>query len=301
LQNVEDSEALAEALAEGGIPLAEVTFRAAGAEKVIARMRKSRPDMLIGAGTVITVDQAKTALDAGAEFIVAPGFNPKVVEYCVKSGVFVVPGVSTPSELGLALEYGLDTVKFFPAEQNGGIEGIKALSGPFGGVRFIPTGGINEKNLTSYLACQEVLACGGTFMVGGYLASREWEKISELCRKCVRLMHGFSIAHVGVNTPNEEEAVAVAKLFGALLNLPVNPGNSSIFVDTAIEVMKAPYLGAHGHIAIKTNSLPRAMAYLTQTGVALRMDTLKKNAKGAPSAVYLEQEVAGMAIHLLQA
>lgn len=301
LPDVSQSEALADALVQGGIPIAEVTFRAQGAEQAIARIRKHNPHMLTGAGTVLTTEQAERAMDAGAQFIVAPGLSPRVVEYCLKRETLVIPGISTPSELSLALEYGLDTVKFFPAEQNGGIAGIMALAGPFPNVQFVVTGGVNKDNLAGYLACEKVTACGGTFMVGSHLANREWEKLTALCRECVRIAHGFSIAHVGVNTADEAEATAAANQFASLLGLPVKAGNSSIFVDTAIEVMKTTYLGAHGHIAIKTNSLRRAMAYLEETGVALRMDTLKTNQKGAPSSVYLEREIAGFAMHLLQA
>ncbi len=301
LQNIEDSEALAGALVAGGIPLAEVTFRAAGAEQVIARMRKCYPQMLVGAGTVLTTEQAGLAIHAGAQFIVAPGCDPKVIDYCRQKGILIVPGVSTASELGVAVEHGLEIVKFFPAEQSGGLAAIKALAGPFGGVKFIPTGGINTENLASYLSCDRVAACGGTFMVGAYLASGEWEKITALCRECVRLMHGFSIAHVGVNTKDEQEALSTANLFASLLGLPVKPGNSSIFVDAAIEVMKAPYLGAHGHIGMKTNNLVRAVAYLEEMGIAFNKETMKYNKKGTPSAVYFEQEVAGFAVHLVQA
>ena len=301
LPDVTQSEPLADALMQGGVPVAEVTFRAAGAEQAISRMRKHDSRMLVGAGTVLTTEQAAQALDAGAQFLVAPGFSPRVVEYCLKHDAPIIPGVSTASELSLAVEYGLDTVKFFPAEQSGGVPAIMALSGPFPGVRFVVTGGVSKENLASYLCCNKVAACGGTFMVGSYLANREWDKLTQLCRECVRLAHGFSIAHVGVNAADEEEASLAAGTFGAMLGLPVKPGNSSIFVDTAIEVMKKPYLGSHGHIAIKANNLPRAMAYLAQTGETLRMDTLKCNQKGAPVAVYLEREVAGFAIHLVQA
>lgn len=301
LPDVSQSEELADALAQGGIPIAEVTFRAEGAEQVIGRIRRHNPNMITGAGTVLTTEQAEKAIDAGAQFIVAPGLSPHVVEYCLKRDTLVIPGISTPSELSLALEYGLDTVKFFPAEQNGGVAGIMALAGPFPNVRFVVTGGVNKENLSGYLACDKVAACGGTFMVGSHLANREWEKLTDLCRECIRLVHGFSIAHVGVNTADEAAAADAANQFASLLGLPLKAGNSSIFVDTAIEVMKTTYLGAHGHIAIKANNLRRAMAYLEETGVALRMDTLKTNQKGAPSAVYLEREIAGFAMHLLQA
>ena len=165
IDRAEDAVPLAKALCDGGLPVAEVTFRTAAAADAIAAMTKAFPEMLVGAGTVLTTAQVDAAVAAGAKFIVSPGLNPKVVSYCVEREIPVTPGVSSPSEIEQALELGLEVVKFFPAEASGGLAKIKAMAAPYGGIRFMPTGGINADNLNSYLAYDRVLACGGSWMV----------------------------------------------------------------------------------------------------------------------------------------
>ncbi|MEA4824189.1 MAG: bifunctional 4-hydroxy-2-oxoglutarate aldolase/2-dehydro-3-deoxy-phosphogluconate aldolase [Clostridiaceae bacterium] len=182
LGDINLAEALAGAFCEGGIPCAEVTFRAAGAAEVIRRMRARYPDMLVGAGTVLTVAQAKEALDAGAEFVVAPGLNPRIVDYVLTRGGVMLPGVMTPTEIEAALAFGLDTLKFFPAEQAGGRAMLKALSAPYAGVKFVPTGGISPDNLTDYLELPCVAACGGSYMSSAKLLdARDFAAITALC------------------------------------------------------------------------------------------------------------------------
>ncbi len=169
LNNASDAEPLADSLIKGGLPCAEVTFRTAAAEESIKIIAKKFPQMLVGAGTVLTTEQVDKAIGAGAKFIVAPGFNPKVVEYCLKNNYPVCPGIMTPTELEMALGYGLDVVKFFPAENAGGLKMIKAISAPYTMMKFMPTGGINVTNVREYLACDKILACGGSWMVKGDL------------------------------------------------------------------------------------------------------------------------------------
>ena len=177
---------LTKALIDGGINCAEVTFRAEGADKAIEAMSNAYPDMIIGAGTVLTPKQADDAVKAGAKFIVSPGFNPKTLEHCQKIGVPMTPGCITPSEIELAIEMGLDVIKFFPAEQAGGLAMLKALSGPFPQLRFMPTGGISLSNLGEYLSFSKVIACGGSFMVKEeFIKNRQWDKITELSRQAV--------------------------------------------------------------------------------------------------------------------
>ena len=181
-----DAEPLAEALCAGGVPVAEVTFRAAGAEKAIEIMRRTHPEMLVGAGTVLTTDQVDRALSAGAQFIVSPGFDPELVGYCVERGIPVYPGCTTPSEYQAALKFGLEVLKFFPAEQSGGIAKIKAMSAPFPMVKVMPTGGISLKNLQDYISCRAVCACGGSYMVTADLIENgRWDEITDLCRRSV--------------------------------------------------------------------------------------------------------------------
>ncbi len=165
IDKADDAEPLAEALMEGGLPCAEITFRTAAAKEAMTRIAKKMPSMLMGAGTVLNVEQAKTAMDCGATFIVSPGLNKSVVEYCIAKDIPVVPGVLTPTEIGLAIDLNLEVVKFFPAEPSGGAEYLKALAAPFTGMQFIPTGGINKDHLQAYLGLRYVVACGGSWMV----------------------------------------------------------------------------------------------------------------------------------------
>ena len=177
---------LADALLEGGIPCAEITFRTAAAAEAIRRMTAACPEMLVGAGTVLTIAQAEQAVAAGAKFIVAPGFDPEVVDWCLARAIPITPGVATPTEVTLALKKGLSVLKFFPAETMGGAKALKAIAAPFGGVKFMPTGGIGPKNLADYLSLPFVLACGGSWMVTPQLiAAGEFDAITRLSREAV--------------------------------------------------------------------------------------------------------------------
>ncbi len=189
LTNPDLAEPLAAALVRGGLPCAEVTFRAAGAAQAIARMRAAQPELLVGAGTVLRPEQAEAAIAAGAAFVVSPGTNPRVVAYCQSRGVLPLPGVMTPTEIEQALELGLTTLKFFPAAQAGGPAMLRALSAPYGGVRFVPTGGVDLGNLAEYLALPCVAACGGSFMVSDALLSAgDFDKIAELCGRAAGIV-----------------------------------------------------------------------------------------------------------------
>lgn len=189
LEDVKDAAPLAKALCEGGLPCAEVTFRTAAAEESIRIMVQEFPEMLVGAGTVLTTDQVDRAVAAGAKFIVSPGLNPRIVKYCVDKGILIVPGCSNPSDVEQALENGLDVVKFFPAQQAGGLAMIKAMAAPYVGVKFMPTGGINAENVRDYLAYDRILACGGSWMVKGDLVKAgDYEKITALAKEAVDIV-----------------------------------------------------------------------------------------------------------------
>ena len=300
IDDAKDAVPLAQALIKGGLPVAEITFRTDAAEEAIRNITAELPDILVGAGTVLSVDQAKRAVKAGAEFIVSPGFNPKVVEYCVNEQIPITPGCSDPSDIEMALEFGLKVVKFFPAEASGGLKTLKAISASYSMVRFIPTGGINENNLNEYLSFKKILACGGSWMVKDELIKNQrFDEIARLTREAVNLMLGFEMAHIGINTAHEQESREVAKSFSELFNLPVKEGNSSIFAGSGIEVSKGMGLGKNGHIAIRTNSIQRAAAFLKRNHVEIDMNTAKM-ADGAMIAVYLKDEIGGFAVHLLQ-
>jgi len=189
LDKATDAKPLAEALCAGGLPVAEITFRTAAAEESIRIITKEFPDMLVGAGTVINEEQAKRALDAGAKFIVSPGFSSKVTEYALNHNVMIFPGICTPTELMMAFEYDLPVMKFFPAKQYGGLDTINALAAPFPTVRFMPTGGINQGNVLDFLASKKIIACGGSWMVADKLInSGDFKEIMRLTAEAVALV-----------------------------------------------------------------------------------------------------------------
>lgn len=302
LDKVENAEKLAAALRAGGINCAEVTFRAKGADQVIARMLKAFPDMMVGAGTVLTVEQAEAATAAGAKFCVAPGLNPKVVSHCLEKGIAFAPGLSSASEIEQAMELGLDFVKFFPAEQAGGVAYIKSVCGPYRNMRFMPTGGITADNLNSYLAYNKIVCCGGSWIVPAKaLAEENWDEITRLCREAVDRMLGFELVHVGINCANPEEAEGVADKFQSAFGFAKKVGNSSVFASTYVEMMKSPFRGDNGHIAIATNSVKRAVYQLKLRGFEADETSFKfDKATGELNVAYLKEQFGGFAVHLVK-
>ena len=189
INDASDALPLAQALIEGGLPVAEITFRTDAAAESISSIRREFPQMIVGAGTVLTRAQVDAAIEAGSAFIVSPGLNPDTLDYALGKGALMMPGISNASGVEAALARGLDTVKFFPAEPAGGLPYIKALAGPYANVRFMPTGGINLSNLADYLAYPSILACGGTWMVAeSLIASGRWGEIASICREAVALI-----------------------------------------------------------------------------------------------------------------
>ena len=299
LNSAADALPLAKALIDGGLPVAEITFRTDAAEESIRRIAEKYPDMLVGAGTVLTIEQADRAVAAGAKFVVTPGFNYKVVSHCVAHQIPIFPGCPTTSDIEQAIELGLKVVKFFPAEQLGGIATIKAVSAPYGGIRFMPTGGVNEKNLLTYLSSDKIVACGGSWMVKPELIDAgEFDKIEALTRSAVSSMLGFKIGHVGVNCGTPEEGDKVAKRFCAMFGWEYLPGEGADFCGDNIEVMKTPWLGKNGHICVYTNSFKRAAAWLQAGGIEIDWSTANDPEK--PTVAYLKEEVGGFAVHLKQ-
>ena len=184
-----DAAPLAKALCEGGLPIAEVTFRVAGADTAIRLMKEACPEILVGAGTVLTTEHIDKAIAAGAEFIVTPGFDPELCAYCAEKGIAIYPGCTTPTDYHAALKFGLEVLKFFPAEQSGGLAKIKAMSAPFPMFKVMPTGGISLKNLKEYLSCPVICACGGSYMVtADLIEGGKWDEITELCKKSVEIV-----------------------------------------------------------------------------------------------------------------
>ena len=264
IDDVEKAVPLAEALCRGGLPCAEITFRTEQAEESIRRISSAMPDMLVGAGTVLTPAQVDKAQAAGAKFIVSPGLNPTVVEHCKNKNIPIFPGCSSPSDIEKALELGLTCVKFFPAEQTGGIAAIKAMAAPYGNISFLPTGGINAKNLNDYLSFDKVVACGGSWMVDAALInSGDFMAIENLTRAAVHTMLGFSY----------------------------NPGNNIIFGGYS-EI-------TNDSISIRANYIERAVHFLKSNGVKFKEGSEKYNEKNKLADVCLENKIGGLAVRLV--
>lgn len=292
---------LAKALVAGGLPVAEVTFRTAAAEEAIRAIVKEVPEMLVGAGTVLTTEQADRALDAGCKFIVSPGFNPDMVKYVLSKGGLMLPGTATPGEMEQAMSLGLDVVKFFPAEQNGGIAKLKAVAGPYKNLKWMPTGGVTTKNLNDYLSFDQIVACGGTWMVKKDLIDGEkWDEITSICKEAVKTMLGFTLHHVGIPCGSADGAASTAKAICALFGFPYKEGNSSDLAMPGVECCKVPFPGERGHIAIGTYNVDRAMYHLGRQGVKFLEDTRKTDPKGKTKAIYIDGDFSGFAIHLVQ-
>ncbi len=231
----------------------------------------------------------------------SPGFNPKVVKHCIEKDIPVTPGCSSPSDVEQAIELGLEVVKFFPAEAAGGLNMIKSMAAPYVNMKFMPTGGINEKNVTSYLDFDKVIACGGSWMVNkDMVKAGDFESIKKLTKKAVEVMLGFEVKHVGINGKDENEAEELGTVFEKMFGFEKKVGNSSIFAGTGIEIMKSSYLGTNGHIAIQTNYIQRAMYHLEKRGFSFNMETAKYDEKSNLKAVYFNGEFGGFALHLVQ-
>lgn len=298
LDTPEQALPLGKALVAGSLPVAEVTFRTDAAEESIKILSRELPDLTLGAGTVLTTEQADAAAAAGAKYIVTPGFNPKVVAHCIAKGIPVTPGVTSPSQIEQALEMGLSVLKFFPAEPSGGAAMLKAFAGPYGNkVSFIPTGGVGVKNLAEYLSCPNVHAVGGSWMVpSDTIAAGDFAKVETLCREARMLSLGFKLLHIGVNPHSDGGAAENAKLLSALLGMAEKPGSSSIFVGSSFELMKEAGRGEKGHIAIETLSVERALEWAAGLGFKPVEETIKTKG-GVITMAYVDKPFMGFALH----
>jgi len=300
LNSVEDAVPTARALLAGGITVMEITLRTSAGLDSIHQVAGNCPETLVGAGTVLTLDDCKACIEAGARFIVSPGLNEEIVKYCLEQNILVTPGCVTPTEITRAMSYGLDLLKFFPANIYGGIAALKALSGPFPYLKFIPTGGVDQANLAEFISTPNVLAVGGSWVcTKADIASHEFEKISHLAAESKLAILGFELAHVGINCDDEAQALESAGELASIFNFPVKDGNSSVYAGTGFEFMKSQYLGDHGHLSIRTNDIKRAMAYLEARGFALNPEAIKSQ-NGRVVAAYLQKQIGGFAIHLQQ-
>ena len=299
LEDAKDAVPTAKAMLAGGIDVMEITFRTAAAADSIKAVAQECPDMVVGAGTVINLEQCKLAVECGAKFIVSPGYDEETVAWCCDNGIPVTPGCVTPTEIMMALKHGLKVLKFFPANVYGGLSAIKSLAGPFGGVKFIPTGGVNAQNLAEFISSPYIHAVGGSWICPkADIAAGNFDKITALCKEARKTLLGFEVAHIGINTPDADAAMDVCKAFNDAFDFNVKQGNSSNFASTGVEVMKTMFKGANGHIAIRTNKMIPAIAEMERRGYELDMDSVKD--KNNIKAVYFKNEIGGFAVHLLQ-
>ena len=300
LENVEDAAPLARALCNGGLPVAEVTYRTAAAHDAMIEMRKACPEMIIGAGTVLTKEQVDSAIDAGAEFIVSPGTNPVTIKYCQEKGIPIFPGTANGADIETAMSFGLKVVKFFPAEPLGGLKMIKALAAPYNTMKFMPTGGVNEGNVNSYLNDPVILACGGTWMIDKKaIAEKNFDRIEELTRDAVNTMLGIKIKHIGINEENGN-GLELAKQFARFFGGKVRETSKGWFGSELVEVMnEGKKKGTHGHIAVGVNNVDRAKRYFEAQGYEFDEDSATFDEKGNMKFIYFKDEIGGFAIHLV--
>ena len=300
ITEIETAEPLAKAILDGGIKALEITLRSEVSLQAISQITKTYPDLHILAGTVLTVEQAQAALDAGASGLVMPGYDEEIVDFAIQNNVPIVPGCITAADIQKGYKKGLRVFKFFPAECSGGLAAIKLLSGPFKGAKFLPTGGMTYDNIGSYLKESCILACGGSYMADAkLLAARNFDAITENCKRAVKISLGFELAHVGINHTSAEDSTRSAKAICALFGLELRPMNSATFAGTAVECVNANGAGTHGHVGFFTNSMDRAITYFEERGIKLNMEGAKRNKAGAITCVYLADEIAGFAFHVV--
>lgn len=300
LDDAESAVPLAKALHAGGVDTMEITFRTACAVDAIAAVKKELPGFIPGAGTVLTVGQAQDAVKAGADYIVTPGYDEEIVDWCLQNGVPVIPGCVTPTEVQAALKKGLTILKFFPAERYGGVKTCASLAEPFRTVKFMPTGGVGPDNLADYAGKSFIHAIGGSWLCKkDDVKAGNWDRITETVRASVWTLLGYKVVHVGVNTSGAEEAAGISDRLAGLFGLSKSVGKLSTFVGTGFEINHFVGYGAKGHVAIDTNSVERAEYYLAKAGVRLN-EKSRITADGKTVAIYLEEEFGGFAIHLRQ-
>lgn len=299
IDDANDSESLAKALIDGGLPAVEITLRTKAGLEAISIISKKFPEMFVGAGTVLTKDQVDAALNNGAKFIVSPGFDENIVKYCIDKNIPVYPGIANASELAKATALGLEVVKFFPAEDLGGIKMINALGAAYTKMKFMPTGGVNSDNLTSYLKSPKVIACGGSFMVKkDYIKNHEFEKITAMTKEAMSKLHGFNVKHIGINNNSKSEADKGSETLHDLFGFEKDVRTKSTFASAQIEFMNDMGRGKCGHIAIGCNNVDRAVAYLKTKGVKFADETATFNDDGSKKFIYIEGDINGFAYHL---
>ncbi len=299
VKNPEKAVKLVSAIEKGGLTCVEIAFRTKEAPAVLKTIRESLPEIIAGAGTVLTVDDASAAVSAGAQFIVSPGFTAELAGWCAGKNIPFFPGVDSPSQIQNALSCGLSILKFFPADIKGGTKMLKAMQGPFQSVQFIPTGGINTENLGEYMRLPNVLAAGGSWLVPEEAVENSyWDKITDEVKKAVLAVHGFQFRHLGINSENGQQAAEASAFFGSMGFCP-RETDISWFNGTDFEIMKQRGRGLNGHIAIACNNLERALAFFEKRGFMGDESSARKDGNGL-TFIYLNKEINGFAVHLVK-
>lgn len=301
LDDPADAVPLARALVKGGIPVAEVTFRTEAGAESIKRMAQEVPEIIVGAGTVHTVEQARQTKENGGRFVITPGYNEEVVDWCVKNNMPVCPGTVVPSDIEQARNHGLKVVKFFPAAAYGGVKTLKALAGPFAGIKFVPTGGVDISNMHEYLDLPNVAAVGGSFVPPPEMVkAKDWEGVTRVCEEIVNKVYDFTVGHVGINAGTQENASNVTDRIAELFESDKRETPIAYFSGNLVEVMKIPFVGTHGHICVDTRDLPRAMAMLKRKGVEFDEEKMFYDKAGNLITAYMKEEIGGFAFHVRQ-
>lgn len=290
---------LANALCRGGIPCMEVLFRSKGALERMKEMKAARPEMFVGAGTILFVEQAAEAIDNGADFIVSPGFDPEMLALCQSRGVDLIPGCTSASEVQQAYKAGLRVVKYFPSKNLGGLPAIEDLAGPFAGMKFLPTGGITIDELPAFMSSPAIAAVGGSFVGTRLTLERgDFAEIEARCRLCMSYSLGFELAHIGLNHGSREEARQTAELLCGLLSVTPTEQDDCIRAGDWFECGKGP--GERGHVGFRTNSVMRALAWARFRGLEIDERYSRYDESGELTDFCLKQQIAGFAIHFMQ-
>lgn len=286
VERLEDALPLAKALCDGGLPAVEVTFRTPCAKEAIAKMVEAYPHMMIGAGTVLTKKQVDDAVEVGAKFVVSPGLNPEIVAYAKKKEILMIPGCMGPSDIERAIALGLDFVKFFPAEAAGGLPMIQAMAAPYTQIKFMPTGGINEKNIDHYLACDKIVACGGSWMANAKMIKQgKFEEITKATVQAVRTMLGLTF--LSVHTVGRWEEKSQSSFLSTL-------------IDKEVQSIDINDTKSKGYVTYSTTSLKRVMSYLELIGEASEQVQKTYDEQGKCNEVYLQQKGNALDIQFIQ-
>ncbi len=291
---------LAQALVKGELEVAEITFRTDAAEDSIKQIVREVPDMLVGAGTVLNRAQGQRALDAGANFIVSPGLDEDLANFCREKNILYIPGCSSASDVQKAINLGINTVKFFPAESSGGVKALSALAAAFNQVRFLPTGGITPEKFSEYLRKPFVIAVGSSWIAPKNLLEKgDFASIEKRAKDAVFAVLNFKFSHMGINCETEQEGYGNMFKLADMFNLEMGDTKSSSYVGREVEITKMPFQvrGPHGHLGYYADNLERAIFYLEKKGIEFDHEHVKPY-KGKPYVIYLKDQIAGFAIHI---